>query len=76
MLLTQTLKPWPEAKLAFFEIVVPIILCLVGSVTYHTMMANHQHYHRWLFIDVCYLLLLPLDHLTASLASAGHLAAF
>ena len=53
MLLTQTVKPWPEAKLAFFEIVIPIILCLAGSVTYHTMMANHQHYHRWLFIDVC-----------------------
>lgn len=52
MLLTQAVKPWPEAKLAFFEIVIPIILCLAGSVTYHTFMANHQNYQRWLFIDV------------------------
>ena len=41
-----------EAKLAFFEIVIPIILCFAGSVTYHTFMANNQNYHRWLFIDV------------------------
>ena len=62
MLLTQAVTPWAEAKLAFFEIVVPIILCLAGSVTYHTMMANHQHYRRWLFIDVCHPPVLPIDH--------------
>ena len=52
MLATQAIRPWQEAKLAFFEIVIPIILCFAGSVTYHTFMANNQNYHRWLFIDV------------------------
>ena len=52
MLITQAIRPWQEAKLAFFEIVIPILLCFAGSVTYHTLMANNQNYHRWLFIDV------------------------
>ena len=52
MLATQAIRPWQEAKLAFFEIVIPILLCFAGSVTYHTLMANNQNYQRWLFIDV------------------------
>ena len=52
MLVTQAIRPWQEAKLAFFEIVIPIVLCFAGSVTYHTFMANNQNYRRWLFIDV------------------------
>jgi hypothetical protein len=32
--------------------VLPILACFAGSVAYHTLMANHAHYRRWLLIDV------------------------
>lgn len=46
------LQPWPLAKLAFYEHVGCVVLCLGGSVAYHTLMAHHQDYHRWLLMDV------------------------
>jgi predicted membrane channel-forming protein YqfA (hemolysin III family) len=47
------LKPWPAATTAFWETVIPILLCLTGSVVYHTCMADHKNYKRYLFTDVC-----------------------
>ncbi|CAL8463477.1 g3011 [Coccomyxa elongata] len=49
----RLLQPWPLAKLAFYEHIGAIVLCLGGSVAYHTLMAHHQDYHRWLLMDVC-----------------------
>lgn len=46
------LQPWPLAKMAFYENITAVLLCFCGSVTYHTFMAHHQEYHRWLLIDV------------------------
>ena len=51
-LLSGAMEPWPHAKLAWAENVLPIFVCLCGSVTYHTFMANHQHYRRWILVDV------------------------
>lgn len=52
LLISGGVRPWKEAKLAFWEAVLPTLLCLAGSVTYHTFMANHQHYYKYLFLDV------------------------
>ena len=51
-LLFQGLKVWPLAQLAFLECVLPMIICLSGSVLYHTFMANHWRYRQYLLIDV------------------------
>ena len=50
--LSGRLRPWPGAMLAWAENVLPILLCFCGSVTYHTFMANHWHYRRWILVDV------------------------
>ncbi|KAK9815212.1 hypothetical protein WJX72_000048 [[Myrmecia] bisecta] len=47
------LTPWPGAEWEFLQNILPIMLCFLGSVIYHTFMANHAHYKRWLFLDVC-----------------------
>lgn len=52
LLFSGALHPWPGAQLAFLDTVIPCLLCLLGSVCYHTMMANHWNYHRYLLIDV------------------------
>jgi hypothetical protein len=51
-LLTGNLPQWPLARIAFVETVAPILICLCGSVLYHTLMANHWHYRKYLFVDV------------------------
>ena len=51
-LATQRLSAWPLAPLAYYVNVLPILACFAGSVVYHTLMANHAHYRRWLLIDV------------------------
>ena len=51
-LATQRLSAWPLAPLAYYVNVLPILACFAGSVVYHTLMANHKHYRRWLLIDV------------------------
>jgi len=39
-------------KLAICTVLVPQILCLLLSTTYHLFMAQVKHYHAWLRIDV------------------------
>jgi hypothetical protein len=52
MLFSGTLQPWPLAKAIFYENILAMLVCFGGSVAYHTLMAHHQDYHRWLLIDV------------------------
>lgn len=51
-LATRVLTPWPLAPIAFYVNVLPILACFTGSVVYHTLMAKHVHYRRWLLVDV------------------------
>jgi predicted membrane channel-forming protein YqfA (hemolysin III family) len=51
-LLARTMQPWPLARLQYYENILAILLCLCGSVIYHTFMANHTNYRHWLLIDV------------------------
>ncbi|KAK9866877.1 hypothetical protein WJX84_012026 [Apatococcus fuscideae] len=55
------LSPWPLEQLAFWELIIPIILVFCGSVTYHTMQANHKRYRQWLLVDVCGVFILCLS---------------
>ena len=48
----NALPVWPKAPIAFLENLVPILLCLSGSVMYHSMMAHHWHYKKFLACDV------------------------
>lgn len=48
----NVLRMWPKAPVAFLENLVPILLCLSGSVMYHSMMAHHWHYKKFLACDV------------------------
>ena len=48
--------PWPLAGSALLSLLLPVMLCLAGSVTYHTLMANHWNYSVYITIDVGYLL--------------------
>lgn len=48
----NALRMWPKAPVAFLENLVPILLCLSGSVMYHSMMAHHWHYKKFLACDV------------------------
>lgn len=48
-------RPWHTEKWAFYENYLPILLCLGASVAYHTFMAHHQAYRKWLLLDVCFL---------------------
>ena len=52
LLLMHALPVWEHAKWAFYESVIPTVICLFASVLYHTLMANHWHYRRYLLIDV------------------------
>lgn len=56
LLVTSCVTPWPRAPSAFWETVIPTIFCLLGSVTYHTLMAHHWQYYNYLFLDVSPLL--------------------
>ena len=51
-LLSGTVRAWPKAQLAFWEAVIPTYLCLMGSVVYHTFMADHWNYYKYLSLDV------------------------
>ena len=44
--------PWPLAGSALLSLLLPVMLCLAGSVTYHTLMANHWNYNVYITIDV------------------------
>ena len=46
------LPAWPRAPWAFYENILPILLCFGASVAYHTNMAHHVAYRRWLLLDV------------------------
>ena len=46
------LPAWPGALHNFVGQVGGILVCLLGSVTYHTLMAHHQKYKVWLAVDV------------------------
>mmetsp|Transcript_18221 Transcript_18221/g.54829 ORF Transcript_18221/g.54829 Transcript_18221/m.54829 type:complete len:345 (-) Transcript_18221:1785-2819(-) len=52
-LLTGMLPSWPGYPAAFFANTLPILLCLSGSVVYHTFMADHHNYRAWITLDVC-----------------------
>lgn len=47
-----SVAPWPLAGTALFSLLLPVMLCLAGSVTYHTLMANHWNYKTYITIDV------------------------
>lgn len=47
--------PWPLAGSALLSLLLPVMLCLAGSVTYHTLMANHWNYNVYITIDVSHL---------------------
>lgn len=51
--ITGALPAWSAYPAAFYGNVVPIVLCLCGSVMYHTFMANHPNYKAWIILDVC-----------------------
>lgn len=51
------LQAWRGARAAFLLNVGSIAACFLGSVAFHTFMAHHHHYHRWLCLDVCGVLL-------------------
>ncbi|KAK9837798.1 hypothetical protein WJX74_005271 [Apatococcus lobatus] len=55
------ISPWPMERLAFWELIIPICLVFCGSVTYHTMQANHTRYRQWILIDVCGVFILCLS---------------
>ena len=44
--------PWSLAGSALLSLLLPVMLCLAGSVTYHTLMANHWNYSVYITIDV------------------------
>lgn len=46
------LQAWQGARAAFLVNVGSIAACFLGSVGFHTFMAHHHHYHRWLCLDV------------------------
>ena len=48
--------PWPLAGSALLSLLLPVMLCLAGSVTYHTLMANHWNYNMYITIDVGYIM--------------------
>lgn len=52
-IVTGILPGWPSYAAAFYGNVVPIMLCLGGSVIYHTFMANHPNYRAWITLDIC-----------------------
>ncbi len=53
-LLLGWLQPWPGALHNFIGQVGAILVCLCGSVTYHTLMAHQQKYRVWLAVDVSF----------------------
>ena len=52
LLFMHALPVWEHAKWAFYESVIPTVICLSASVLYHALMANHRHYRKYLLIDV------------------------
>lgn len=52
IVLAGSVAPWPLAGSALLSLLLPVMLCLSGSVTYHTLMANHWNYHVYITIDV------------------------
>ena len=52
LLLSGSLEPWERQPVAFWESLLPVLLCFVLSVCYHTCMAHHQHYKAWILLDV------------------------
>lgn len=60
-LLLGWLPAWPGAFQNFYGQLGGILVCLCGSVTYHTLMAHHQNYRTWLAVDVCGIFVLFLS---------------
>lgn len=46
-------QPWEEAPWVFYLSTISTCMCLAGSVLYHTLIACHCDYHKWLKLDVC-----------------------
>lgn len=44
---------WEAARREFAWSVMSILLCLLGSVLYHTFLGHHVHSRNWLVVDVC-----------------------
>ena len=44
--------PLPLAGSALLSLLLPVMLCLAGSVSYHTLMANHWNYKLYITMDV------------------------
>ncbi|EFN56054.1 hypothetical protein CHLNCDRAFT_52154 [Chlorella variabilis] len=57
LVLGGQLQAWQGARLAFAANVGSIAACFLGSVLYHTCMANHHQHDHWLKLDVCGILL-------------------
>lgn len=51
-IVSGVLPAWTAYPVAFYGSLVPILLCLSGSVVYHTLMANHPNYQTWITMDV------------------------
>lgn len=45
-------SPGPVEGPMMLTLFLPVLLCLAGSVTYHTFMANHWNYKRYITLDV------------------------
>ena len=52
LVLGGQLQAWQGARLAFAANVGSIAACFLGSVLYHTCMANHHQHDHWLKLDV------------------------
>ena len=61
-LLLGWIQPWPGALHNFIGQVGAILVCLCGSVTYHTLMAHQQKYRIWLAVDVSVCTKHPFDN--------------
>ena len=65
-------QPWAGSQPAFAFNVASIWLCFMLSACFHTCMANHYCYDRWLKIDVCSVLLVLVGALAEVAAVAPH----
>lgn len=47
-----TASAWPFEGYLLLSLFLPVLLCLTGSVIYHTFMANHWNYKAYITLDV------------------------
>lgn len=52
VVVVSTASGWPHAGSLLFSLLLPVLLCLTGSVIYHTFMANHWNYKTYITLDV------------------------